>query len=80
VIEALVHWLVMLVVIVAALAAVEFKDMLAAVLSLAVVSLMVSLDFYLLQAPDVAIAEAGVGAALTTIIYILAISKTRRYD
>ena len=79
-IEALVHWLVMLVVIVAALAAVEFKDMLAAVLSLAVVSLMVSLEFYLLQAPDVAIAEAGVGAALTTIIYILAISKTRRYD
>jgi len=38
------------------------------------------LVFYLLQAPDVAIAQAGVGAALTTAIFLLAIWKTRRKE
>jgi len=38
----------------------------------------VSLEFYILQAPDVAIAEAGIGAALTTAIYVIAVRRTRR--
>ena len=76
----LVQVMVLLLVVVAAVAAIELKDLLAAVLSLGIMSLLLSLEFYLLQAPDVAIAEAGVGAALTTIIFVLAVSKTRRYD
>lgn len=60
--------------------AVWLKDLLAAVIALAAASLLLSLEFYLLQAPDVAIAEAGIGAALTTAIYILAIRKTRRKE
>jgi energy-converting hydrogenase B subunit D len=43
-------------------------------------SLLLSLEFYILQAPDVAIAEAGVGAALTTAILILAIKATKRTE
>jgi len=35
--------------------------------------LLLSLEFYILQAPDVAIAEAGIGAGLTTAIYIIAL-------
>jgi len=50
--------------------AVWLRDLLAAVIALAAASLLLSLEFYLLQAPDVAIAEAGIGAALTTAIYI----------
>jgi uncharacterized MnhB-related membrane protein len=43
-------------------------------------SLLLSLEFYILQAPDVAIAEAGVGACLTTAILIIAIRATKREE
>jgi len=64
-------------VVIGAALAIWFRDLLASVIALAGASLLLSLEFYLLQAPDVAIAEAGIGAALTTAIYILAIRKTR---
>lgn len=59
-----------------AIAAIRFKNLIAAVIAMAVFSLILSLEFYLLQAPDVAIAEAGVGAGLTTAMYLLAIKNT----
>jgi len=62
--------------LVSAIAAVRFKNLIAAVISMAVFSLILSLEFYVLQAPDVAIAEAGVGAGLTTAMYLLAIKNT----
>jgi len=52
----------------------------AAVVACAAVSLIVSALFYLLQAPDVAMAEAAIGAALTTAIFVIAIRKTGRYE
>lgn len=55
-----------------------FKNIIAAVITLAAFSLLLAIEFYLLQAPDVAIAEAGVGAAITVAIYILAIRATKR--
>ncbi len=60
--------------------AVWLRDLLAAVIALAGASLLVSLEFYILQAPDVAIAEAGIGAALTTAIYVIALRRTRRKE
>ena len=60
--------------------AVWFKDLLSSVIALAAASLLVALEFYLLQAPDVAIAEAGIGAALTTAIYVIAIRRTTRKE
>ncbi|CAD5245243.1 MULTISPECIES: hydrogenase subunit MbhD domain-containing protein [Thermococcus] len=62
--------------LVSAIAAVRFKNLVSAVIAMAVFSLILSLEFYILQAPDVAIAEAGVGACLTTAMYLLAIKKT----
>ncbi|WP_048149676.1 hydrogenase subunit MbhD domain-containing protein [Palaeococcus ferrophilus] len=62
--------------VVSAAAAIRFKNLIAAVLAMAVFSLILSLEFYVLQAPDVAIAEAGVGACLTTAMYLLAIKNT----
>jgi energy-converting hydrogenase B subunit D len=64
----------------AAAMALRFKDLLASVVSLGVMSLLLSVEFYLLQAPDVAIAEAGVGAALTTAIYVISVNKTTRWE
>ncbi len=59
---------------------VAFKDLLAAAIASAAFSLLLSLEFYILQAPDVAIAEAGIGAGLTTAIFIIAIRGTKRFE
>ena len=69
-----------LVMIVAALAAARFGDLLNAVIASALVSLMASIIFYFLQAPDVAMAEASIGAGLTTAIFIFAINRTVRRE
>ncbi|MFH1063740.1 MAG: hydrogenase subunit MbhD domain-containing protein [Candidatus Woesearchaeota archaeon] len=74
------HIAVLLTLIVTAVLAVRFKDLLASVISLAAFSLALSVEFFLLHAPDVAIAEAGIGAALTTAIYIFALRSTRRME
>jgi uncharacterized MnhB-related membrane protein len=67
-------------IVVGSVLAVWLRDILAAVIALAGASLLLSLEFYLLQAPDVAIAEAGIGAGLTTAIFVLAIRRTRRKE
>ena len=67
-------------IIVTAFMAVKSKDLLVAVIFMAAMSLLLSMEFYLLQAPDVAIAEAAVGAGLTTAIFVLAINKTARWE
>jgi uncharacterized MnhB-related membrane protein len=72
--------IVLVLIVAGAAVAVWLRDLLASVIALAAASLLLSLEFYLLQAPDVAIAEAGIGAALTTAIYVIAIRKTRRKE
>ena len=57
-----------------------FKDLLNAVIAAACVSLLAAILFYLLHAPDVAMAEASIGAALTTAIFVIAIRKTARSE
>jgi len=65
---------------VAAILAAAFKDLLNAVIASSIVSLITAILFYLLQAPDVAMAEASIGTALVIVIFIIAIKKTRRYE
>jgi energy-converting hydrogenase B subunit D len=60
--------------------AVVFKDLIAAAIAMGIMSLLLSLEFYVLQAPDVAIAQAGVGACLSTAIMIIAIKGTKRME
>lgn len=76
----LLHVVIPILTVVAAVIAVYFRDLLAATISLAAMSLLLSLEFYILQAPDVAIAEAGVGACLTTAILIFSIKATKRME
>jgi len=64
----------------AAISAYFFKDLLNAVIASYVVSLIAAVLFYLLHAPDVAIAEASIGAALVTAIFVIAIRRTRRHE
>ena len=74
------HFLALLGVVAAALLAVSSRDLLKGTMMLAVMSLLLSLEFYLLQAPDVAITEAAIGAGLSTAIFVIAIKKTRRFE
>lgn len=59
----------------AAFVAVQAKRLIDSVIALAATGSFVALEFLLLQAPDVAIAEASVGAVLSTILYIIALRK-----
>jgi len=76
----LIHVVTPVLIIVAAVFAVYFKDLISAAIAVAAMSLLLSLEFYILQAPDVAIAEAGVGACLTTAILVIAIRATKREE
>ena len=64
----------------AAIYAVYQKDLLYAVLATGVISLILSIFFYILQAPDVALTEAAIGIALTTIVFIITLRNTSRYE
>ena len=74
------HILLPILIVVAAGVSIILRDLLSSVISLAAMSLLLSLEFYILHAPDVAIAEAGVGACITTAILIMAIKMTKRME
>jgi uncharacterized MnhB-related membrane protein len=61
-----------------ALLALYAKDLTSAVVANGVVSLFTSILFLILASPDVAMTEAAVGAALTTVVFILALNKVRK--
>ncbi len=69
-----------LLMVMAALASVMYKDLLSSVIVSGFVSLAASLLFYFLQAPDVALTEAAIGTGLTTYIFVLTIRKTERFE
>ncbi|MBE6965003.1 MAG: DUF4040 domain-containing protein [Oscillospiraceae bacterium] len=68
--------LVLVGVLVSAAYAVFSKKVLSSVIALGVTGAFMALEFILLHAPDVAIAEAAVGAVLATTIFVIAVKKT----
>jgi len=72
--------ILILLMLVAAVATSVFRDLISALIMCAAVSLLASLLFYLLDAPDVAMAEAAIGAGLTTAMFVVAVRKTKRYE
>lgn len=63
-----------------AVLALESRDLLRAVIFLAVFSLLSAMLFFHLHAPDVALTEAAVGAGVSTVIFVWAIQKTEQKD
>ncbi len=53
------------------------KDLLASVIVFMVYSLIMAILWQQLNAPDLAITEAAVGAGITTLLFIIAIKKIR---
>ncbi len=66
--------------VVAAITALYLKNLSSAVIASGAVSLLASLAFLLLAAPDVAMTEAAIGSALTTVVFLYALSRMRGKD
>ncbi|MDI6883984.1 MAG: DUF4040 domain-containing protein [Hadesarchaea archaeon] len=62
------------------LIAIELRDLLYSVIVLAGASITLAVIFYMLQAPDIAITQAAVGAGVTTVLFVIAVSRTRRQE
>ncbi len=67
--------LIAAVMLIAAILAVTLRNWLAAVAALSVVSLALSVLFAILRAPDVALAEAAVGAGLSGVLLALTLRR-----
>ena len=64
----------------AAIYAIITKDLIFATIGTSLISLALSVIFYLLHAPDVALTEAAIGVALSTIVFVIAIRNTKRHE
>lgn len=70
--------LLMLTIVICALVAVQMKDLLSSIMLLTLYSLVMALIWTRLNAVDVAFTEAAVGAGITTVLFIAALSRTKR--
>ncbi len=66
--------------VVIAIYAVLSRSLVAAIVAVGVFSFVVSVIFVVLQAPDVAMTQAVVGAGLTTAFFVIALDKTNTDD
>ncbi|MCD6177074.1 MAG: DUF4040 domain-containing protein [Candidatus Cloacimonetes bacterium] len=69
-----------IIMIMAAFLAIHLKNLLSAIISAGVISLLASVIYLLLAAPDVAMTEAAIGSGLTTIIFIFTLKKIKKGD
>lgn len=72
--------LLLIFLIVAAIAVEKSKDLLSAIIIFASYSLMMSVLWLLLMAPDVALTEAAIGAGITTLLFLALLAKTERLE
>ncbi|PKL11301.1 MAG: hypothetical protein CVV52_14375 [Spirochaetae bacterium HGW-Spirochaetae-8] len=66
-----------MILVITAVAALYVKQLVSAIIIAGVVSLIGSILFLLVGAPDVAMTEAAIGSALTTVIFLFAWSRIR---
>ena len=69
--------LILLGLVTSAILAVSSEKLLSSVIALSVTGLFTAAEFLLLHAPDVAISEAAVGAALVPLIFIVTLRKLK---
>lgn len=72
--------LLLLGMVVSAVMAVHSEKLLSSIIALGVTGIFAAAEFLLLHAPDVAISEAAVGAALSPLIFIVTLKKIRGGD
>ena len=62
-------------IVISAIMAVKAKKLFTSIMALGATGSFVAVEFILLQAPDVAIAEASVGVVLSTIILLITLKR-----
>jgi uncharacterized MnhB-related membrane protein len=72
--------LLLLFLVVCALEIMRTKDLLSAVIIFSAYSMVMAIVWQQLNAPDIAITEAAVGAGITAMLFVAAISKTSRWE
>ncbi len=72
--------ILLLFLVAAALIVVRTRDLLAAALIFGAYSLIMCIVWQQLSAPDIALTEAAVGAGITTVLFIVTVSKTTRRE
>ena len=72
--------LLVILLIICAIAVERTKDLLSALIIFGAYSAIMALLWLLLNAPDIAMTEAAVGAGVTTILFVGVLSKTRRNE
>ena len=63
--------------VISAILASQLEDLLSSIIALGATGLFAAAEFLILHAPDVAISEAAVGAALSPLIFIVTLRKIR---
>ena len=76
----MIYYILLVVLVLFAYLAVRSRDLLYSVIFLSTVSLFTALIFFLLNAPDIAMTEAAVNTGIVTLVYVIAIKKTRRHE
>lgn len=56
------------------------RDLLAATVAFSIYSLVMAIVFVQLNAPDIALTEAAVGAGITGLLFFAAITRTTRWE
>ncbi len=74
------HILILLLLIISAIATIVNKDLLHAVIIFSVYSFSMAITYLILRSPDVAMTEAAVGAGISTLLFIAALSKIPRCE
>ena len=67
-----------IIMVAAAFMALYLKNLVSAIISAGVISLLASIIYLLLAAPDVAMTEAAIGSGLTTIVFLLALNRINK--
>jgi energy-converting hydrogenase B subunit D len=76
--EQIIQFLILSAMVLSAFLALKSRNLFASIAYLAAMSLMLAAEFYLLRAPDVAMAEAAVGAGLSSAIYLAAVYRLKQ--
>ncbi|MBN2372609.1 DUF4040 domain-containing protein [bacterium] len=74
------HLIILVFLVCAALAAVISKDLLESVIIYGAYSFTIAITYSILRAVDVAMTEAAVGAGISSILFVAALSRTKRRE
>lgn len=77
---ALINILLLVFLVVCAVVVARTRDLLSAIIIFAAYSMVMSIVWQQLHSPDIAITEAAIGAGATSLLFLAAISRTRRHE